>query len=86
VATGWATEGSEFETRYGQEFSLLHVVQTGSGVHPTSYRMGTAVLSPGVKRPGRESGQSPPASAEAKKMWIYTTTPPYALMAQCLVS
>jgi hypothetical protein len=24
-----------------QEFSLLHVVQTGSGVHPTSYTMGT---------------------------------------------
>jgi hypothetical protein len=26
---------------WGQEFSLLHDVQTGSGVHPTSYRMGT---------------------------------------------
>jgi hypothetical protein len=24
-----------------QEFSLLHFVQTGSGVHPTSYTMGT---------------------------------------------
>jgi hypothetical protein len=29
-----------FESREGQEFSL-HVVQTGSGVHPTSYPMGT---------------------------------------------
>jgi hypothetical protein len=35
------TEGSEFESRWGQEFSLLHVVQTGSGVHQTSYPMGT---------------------------------------------
>jgi hypothetical protein len=35
------TKGSEFESRWGQEFSLLHVVQTGSGVHPTTYRMGT---------------------------------------------
>jgi hypothetical protein len=34
---GWATEGSEFESRYGQQFSILHVIQTGSGVHPTSY-------------------------------------------------
>jgi hypothetical protein len=34
LATGWTTEGSEFEYRYGQEFSLLHVVQTSSGVHP----------------------------------------------------
>jgi hypothetical protein len=32
---------SEFESRYGQEFSLLHVVQTGSEAHPASYPMGT---------------------------------------------
>jgi hypothetical protein len=35
------TEGSEIESRYGQEFSLLHVVQSGSGVHATFYPMGT---------------------------------------------
>jgi hypothetical protein len=35
----------------------------------------------GVKRPGRETDQLPPASAEVKKMWIYTSTPPYAFMA-----
>jgi hypothetical protein len=32
-------------------------------------------LSPGVKRQGREADHSPPASAEVKKMWIYTSTP-----------
>jgi hypothetical protein len=37
-------------------------------------------LSPGVKRQGREADQSPPASAEVKKMW-YTSTPPHAFMA-----
>jgi hypothetical protein len=31
LATGWTTKGSEFKFRWGQEFSLLHVV------HPTSY-------------------------------------------------
>jgi hypothetical protein len=36
---------------------------------------------PGVKLPGREADHSPPASAEAKKMWIYTSAPPYAFMA-----
>jgi hypothetical protein len=36
---------------------------------------------PGVKLPGREADHSPPTSAEAKKMWIYTSTPPYAFMA-----
>jgi hypothetical protein len=35
----------------------------------------------GVKRQGREANRSSPASAEVKKMWIYTSTPPYAFMA-----
>jgi hypothetical protein len=29
---------------------------------------------------GREPDHSPPASAEVKKMWIYTSTPSYAFM------
>jgi hypothetical protein len=75
-----ATEGSEFESQKGQEFSLLHVVQTGSGVNPPSYPMGTGALSSEVKRLGREADHSPPASAEVKKTWIYTSIPPYAFM------
>jgi hypothetical protein len=38
-------------------------------------------FSPRVKRAGREADHTPPASAEVKKMWIYTSTPPYAFMA-----
>jgi hypothetical protein len=38
-------------------------------------------LSLGVKRPGREADHSPSTSAEVKKMWLYTSTPPYAFMA-----
>jgi hypothetical protein len=34
----------------------------------------------------READHSPPASAEIKKIWIYTSTPPYAFMASCLIS
>jgi hypothetical protein len=49
---------------------LLHIVQTGSGVHPTSYKMGTGGSFPGVKRQGREADHSPLTSAEVKKMWI----------------
>jgi hypothetical protein len=77
---GWTTEGSEFECRLGQELSLLHVFQTGSGVYPTSYTMGTGSPFPGVKRPGREA-HSHSATAEVKKLWFYTSTPPYAFMA-----
>jgi hypothetical protein len=39
----------------GPEFSLLHIVQTGSRVHPVSYPVGTGGSFPGVKRQGRES-------------------------------
>jgi hypothetical protein len=60
----------------------LHVVQTGSGVHATSYPMGIGGnLSPGVKWPGREADQTPPTSAEVKKIWSHTSTPPYDFMA-----
>jgi hypothetical protein len=38
-------------------------------------------LSQGVKWPRREADHSSPTSAEVKKMWIYTSTPPYAFMA-----
>jgi hypothetical protein len=39
------------------------------------------IFPPRVKRQGREADQSPQTSAEVKKMWIYTSTPPYAFMA-----
>jgi hypothetical protein len=60
--------------------SLLHIVQTGSGVHPTFYNMGTGGSFPGVKRQGHEADHSPPTSAEVKKMWIYTSTALYVFM------
>jgi hypothetical protein len=36
----------------GSRISLLHVVQPGSGVHPTSYPMGTGGSFPGGKAAG----------------------------------
>jgi hypothetical protein len=39
------------------------------------------VLSPGVKRPGREADHVSPTSVEVKIMWIYTFPPSYAFMA-----
>jgi hypothetical protein len=35
----------------------------------------------GIKRPGRDADHSPQASTKVKKMWIYTSTHPYAFMA-----
>jgi hypothetical protein len=84
IATGYGLDDQgerEFESRQGKKFSLLHIVQTASGVHPTSYKMGTGGSFPRVKRQGREADHSPPTSAEVKKMWIYTSTPLYVFMA-----
>jgi hypothetical protein len=39
------------------------------------------VLSPVVKLLGCEADHYPPTTAEVKKMWIYTSIPPYAFMA-----
>jgi hypothetical protein len=47
----------------GKGFSSSLCVQTGSGVHPASYPMGTGVLSRGVKR-GRSVTLTTPSSAE----------------------
>jgi hypothetical protein len=55
IATGYGLDdqgGREFESRQGQNFSLLHIVQTGSGVHPTSYKMSTGGFFPGGKVAG----------------------------------
>jgi hypothetical protein len=73
---------AEFESRYGQEFSLLHVFQTKSGPHLASYKMRTRVFfSPGVKRPRREADHSPPTTAEVRNIWMYTSTPPHVFTA-----
>jgi hypothetical protein len=48
------------------DFYLLHSLQTCSGAHPASSSVGTVILSPGVKRPGREPHHSPPSIAEVK--------------------
>jgi hypothetical protein len=44
--TGWTTEGSEIESWWSQECSLLYIIQTGSGALPGSYSMFTGLLSP----------------------------------------
>jgi hypothetical protein len=60
-------------------FSTSSRSALGSIEHPIQWVQGD--LSPGVKRQRREPDHSPPTSAAVKKMWIYTSTPPYAFMA-----
>jgi hypothetical protein len=39
----------KFDSRQGQDFSLVHNIQTGSGAHPASYPLVKGVLYPGGK-------------------------------------
>jgi hypothetical protein len=57
MTTDCMAEESEFESQYGQQFSLLHVVQTSSGAYLASYPMGTGGGGsfPGVKWQRREA-------------------------------
>lgn len=41
-------------------------------------------LYPGLKRPGRQSNQSPPSSVKVKNAWRYTSTP-CVFMAWCVI-
>jgi hypothetical protein len=59
-------------------FSEMSTPILGPTKLPIQWAMGT--LSPGVKRPGRETDHSLPTSAEVKKMWIYISIPPYVYM------
>jgi hypothetical protein len=34
---GWTAAESDFHSRYGRDFYLLHSILAGSWVHPTSY-------------------------------------------------
>jgi hypothetical protein len=79
---GWTTKGTEFESSYRVKnflFSTSSRLAVGSTQPPIQWVPG--VLSLGVKQPGHEADQSPPKSAKVKKMWIYTSNPPYAFMA-----
>jgi hypothetical protein len=60
----------------GRVKNFFHSVQTGFEVLSNGYRG----LFPRVKQPGRETDHSPPASADVKKTWVYTSTPPYVVM------
>jgi hypothetical protein len=60
-------------------YCLLHSVQTGFWVHPTSYTKvtegGGGLFSPGIKRSESEAGNSPPSSAEVKNGGAIPATP-----------
>jgi hypothetical protein len=79
LATGWMTEGSKFQSWYGQEFSFS--TSSRPNLRPTQLPIlwMSGALSQEVKQPGSEADHSPPTSSEVKKTWIHISTPPIYL-------
>jgi hypothetical protein len=76
IATGFGLDDREVGVRVqvgSRIFSTSSIPLLGSTQPPIQWTQG-------VKRPWREADHSPPASAEVKKVWICTSTPPYAFM------
>ena len=59
---------------YFSQFLQEHDVHTGSGANPASPIKGYRVSFPGITRPRCDVDHSPPASAEVKNEWMYTST------------
>ena len=73
LASGWTVRRSN--PGGGEVFRTL---QTGPGVHPASYTVGTGSF-PGVKRSGRGVDHPPPPSAEVKErveLYLYSPSAP----------
>ena len=64
IATRYGLDGPGIESRWRARFSAP--VQTGPGVHPASYTIGTGSFL-GVKRPGRGADHPPHLAPRLKK-------------------
>jgi len=76
VLTRYGLDGPAIESYWRTKFSTP--VQTGSGAHPVSCRMGTGSFS-GVKQPMRGFDHLPPPNTEVKErveLYIYSLSRP----------
>jgi hypothetical protein len=86
IATGLRVGRQEFDFRKGQRTDyFLSATASSSKTFPASYPMLTGEPFSSVKIPGCQVYHSPPSSAEVTNTWSYTCTPPYVLMARCLI-
>jgi len=65
-----------FDSRQVMKFFSIHHVQAGPGPTQPPVQWVPRALSPGLKRPERESGHSPPYSAKLKNVQGCTSTSP----------
>jgi hypothetical protein len=82
IATGYGLDDQGIGVRVPVR-SRIFITSSSSAVGSTQPPIQgvPGALSPGVKRTRSEADHSPPAIEKVKKIWIYTSTPPYAFMA-----
>jgi hypothetical protein len=80
-AVGLASRGRSSSQGRTKNFLFFTFSRPALGSTQPPVQCVPRALSAEVERQGREADHSPPASAEVKKIWIYTSTPPYAFMA-----
>jgi hypothetical protein len=85
IMSGYGLVDRAIEVRYpagANDFSSSLCVQTGSGVHPASYAMGTGGPFPGGKaRPGCDPDHLPLLVLRSRMSRSYISSPPGAFMA-----
>jgi hypothetical protein len=83
---GWTIGVLGFDFRRGLGIFLFTTAsRKAPGPTQPPIQWAPGALSPGVKRPGRDTDHSPPFNAEVKNASSYTSTPQYAFMAWCSV-
>jgi len=73
IVTRYGLNGQGIESKSGDIFRTCPDFVLGPTQLPVHWVPGH---SPGVKRPGSGVDHRTPSSAELKKEWIYTSTPP----------
>jgi hypothetical protein len=84
IATGYGLDDQGGESSSPGRVKIFHFSissRPALGSTQPPIKMGTGGSFPGVKRQEREADHSSPTSAEDKKKWIYTSTPPCVFMA-----
>jgi hypothetical protein len=76
-----ASTSKMYQDKYLKNFLFSTASRPALGPTQPPIQWVQGALSSGVKQQGREADHSPPTSAEVKKMWIYTSIPPYAFLA-----